>query len=128
MELGQNLREVLAAKKNALASAKPVVLMSSQAPVLLTWYCHLPCAAVAALAVIATPAIVPSTSLKLPANSAETKAPAGGVEESSLTAASVAEPLATGASLTAVMLIVLVSGVHRTIADSHSQRTCPVDI
>ena len=81
---------------------------------LVSLYSHVPCEAEAVLETTATPAKVfaelpPDTvsklSLKLAPNKLDTVAPVG-AEVSSLTVASVAEPLATGVSLTAVMLMV----------------------
>ena len=81
-------------------------------------YCHAPWPMVAALSTIATPASVladdpPVTksieSLKLPAKSVLTGDPAAEFPMSSLTAASVALPLATGASFTAFTVRLTVS-------------------
>jgi uncharacterized membrane protein YhaH (DUF805 family) len=114
---GTNRNEVLAAKYKAAVFVKPVMAISVHRVVPLACHCHLPCAAVAALAVMTTPAKVlallplvtaSAVSLKRLENKAEIKAPAGLVV-SSATAANVAEPEATGASFTAVMLMVLVA-------------------
>ena len=97
---GTNRNKVLAAKYKAVASAKPVMAISVHRVVQLACHCHVPCAAVAALAVMATPAkVLPSTSLKRLENKAETNAPAGLVV-SSATAVNVAEPDAATVNLT----------------------------
>ena len=102
---------VPAARYKAVASARPEVAMSVHVEAFS--HCHLPCAEVAALAVIATPVsvlaelppvIASVESLKLFTKSAETKAPVGAAV-SSLTAAKLADPVAIGASLMAVILV-----------------------
>ena len=92
-----------------------VVEMSTHA-LLASVNCHLPCVfGLAVLAVIATPASeLPSISLKLFVNSDDTRAPAGAAV-SSLTAVRVAEPEATGASFTALMVMVMVVAVHLNV-------------
>ena len=103
-----NLTKWVAGSTSAAESDRPEVGTAAQV-VPSDEYCHAPCAAVAALPVTATPAkavaSAPSReSLKFAAKSDATDT-AGGESVSSPTAASVALPLATGRSLTAVMLV-----------------------
>ena len=103
---GTKRSQWLAGNTTAEVSDNPELAIVVQPEVPVAEYCHVPCTAVAALPVIATPCTVPPSagSLKLAPKRTETIAP-GGSAVSSATPASMALPLATGASLTAVTLV-----------------------
>ena len=92
-----------------MSSARPVVAMAVQLLPLSVEYCQAPCDAVAALAVMAMPTrLSPSTSENEEENRLATVSPTGSVLSSEM-AARDGLPLVTGASLTAVTVMVEVT-------------------
>ena len=108
LDAGKKRKLVFAARYKALISASPEVAMSVHVEVPEACHCHLPCAAVAVFAVIATPPkVLPSTSLKLAfvPKSADTSEPVE-IVLSSRIEAKLAVPLATGATFGTLLVTV----------------------